>query len=167
MLKKFVPNFMVDTVYDVDMEFLRKNNIKGIIYDVDNTLVGFKIKVPDDKLMKHLFSLKEQGIKLFIISNNNKERVEKFNQKLQLSYISRGMKPLKFAFKKAAKLMDLKPQEIMVVGDQIFTDVWGGNRSSMVSVMVSPIDLKETILFKVKRKMEKPFIARYKKENSR
>lgn len=167
MLKRFVPNFMVDTVYDIDMEFLKKNNIKGIIYDVDNTLVGFKIKVPDEKLMKHLFSLREQGIKLFIISNNNKERVEKFNEKLDISYISRGMKPLKFAFKKAAKLMGLKPQEIAVVGDQIFTDVWGSNRVSMISVMVSPIDLKETFLFKIKRKMERPFIARYQKENER
>ncbi len=167
MLNNFVPKIMVDTIYDIDSNFLKKHNIKGVIYDVDNTLVGFKVQVPDERLLNHLFSLKKDGFKLFIISNNNKERVDKFNKELGFEYISRGLKPLKISFKKAARIMDLDYKEIAVVGDQIFTDVLGGNRLSMLTVMVNPIDLKETFLFKLKRKMEKPFIDRYSKENKK
>ena len=167
MFKNFVPKIMVDTVYDIDSDFLKKHNIKGIIYDVDNTLVGFKIKIPDKKLLNHLCFLKKEGFKLFIISNNNKERVDNFNKELGLEYISRGLKPLKLSFKRAAKLMKLDCSEIAVVGDQIFTDVLGGNRASMLTIMVNPIDIKETFLFKLKRKMERPFIDRYSKENKK
>ncbi len=167
MANLFVPKIMVPTVYDVDSEFLKKHNMKGIIYDVDNTLVGFKIKVPDERLISHIQDLKNEGFKLFIISNNKKERVEKFNKTLGLSYISRGMKPLPFSFFSAAKKMGLKRKEVVVVGDQIFTDVFGGNISSMLTVMVDPIDLKETFLFKLKRKLEKPFVEMYQKEKNK
>ena len=167
MTNIFVPKIMVPTVYDVDSNFLKKHNIKGIIYDVDNTLVGFKIRVPDKKLISHIEGLKNEGFKLFIISNNKKERVDEFNKPLGLSYIFRGMKPLWFSFFSAAKKMGLKRKEIVVVGDQIFTDVLGGNISSMLTVMVDPIDLKETFLFKLKRFLEKPFVKIYQRRNNK
>ncbi|MBR4950128.1 MAG: YqeG family HAD IIIA-type phosphatase [Clostridia bacterium] len=167
MANIFVPKIMVPTVYDVDSNFLKKHNIKGIIYDVDNTLVGFKIRVPDEKLISHIEGLKNEGFKLFIISNNKKERVDEFNKSLGLSYIFRGMKPLWFSFFSAAKKMGLKRKEIVVVGDQIFTDVLGGNISSMLTVMVDPIDLKETFLFKLKRFLEKPFVKIYQRRNNK
>ena len=167
MANIFVPKIMVPTVYDVDSNFLKKHNIKGIIYDVDNTLVGFKIRVPDEKLISYIEGLKNEGFKLFIISNNKKERVDEFNKPLGLSYIFRGMKPLWFSFFSAAKKMGLKRKEIVVVGDQIFTDVLGGNISSMLTVMVDPIDLKETFLFKLKRFLEKPFVKIYQRRNNK
>ena len=137
------------------MELLRTNNIKGLILDVDNTLVAQYIKVPDDKLIQWINLLRDNKIKLCIVSNGSPKRVLKFNEKLGLDVISKARKPSSKGFLKAIGIMGLQQHEVAVVGDQLFTDVWGGNRLSMFTILVRPIDKKEEFFVRIKRYLEK------------
>lgn len=161
----FKPDYLLDNIYCLTDEFLNKNNIKGIIFDIDNTLVGFTVKKPDARVEKFLDTLKGKGIKIAVASNNNRERVSLFCENLDIPFIWRACKPLPFSLLKIKKIMKLKSKNIALVGDQVFTDVWGANFCGMTSVMVDIIDTKETVLFKIKRALEKPIINAKKRED--
>lgn len=119
----FYPKAYFNKVEEITIEFLQKNKIKALILDVDNTLIDYK-----ENLSKNVENwakeLRGQGIKLYILSNTNKkEKVEKVANKLQIPYICFAKKPLKSGFLKIEKELKEKPQNIAVVGDQIFTDI--------------------------------------------
>ena len=123
--------------------FLQKNNIKALILDVDNTLIDYDQNLSKDVEM-WAKNLQGQGTKLYILSNsNNKEKVEKVSKKLGIPYSNFAKKPLKSGFKKVQKQLKENPENIGVVGDQIFTDVIGGNRSKMFTILVDPIKEKD------------------------
>lgn len=161
----FKPNYLLENIYCLTDEFLERNNIKGIIFDIDNTLVGFTVKKPDKRVTEFLNHLKEKGIKLAVASNNNQNRVTMFCEDLDIPFIWRACKPLPFSLLKIGKTMNLKCKNIALVGDQVFTDVWGANFCGMTSVMVDIIDTKETLLFKIKRALEKPIINAKRRED--
>ena len=124
-MKTLYPNIYLKKVEDITIEILIKNKIKLLILDVDNTLIDYD-KNLDEETIKWAEDLKERGIKLYILSNtNNKEKVEKVAQKLEIPYKHFAMKPLKKGFKKIEKETNIKPENIAVVGDQIFTDIIG------------------------------------------
>lgn len=161
---KLYPDFYLNNILDITIPFLKENNIKGLILDVDNTLIDF-----DKKLLEGAENwaqmLKENGIQLCILSNSNqKEKVEKVATKLQIPYFYFAKKPLKSGFKKAKKILGLENRQIAAVGDQIFTDVIGANRSHMISILVEPIGEKDIWITKVKRPLEKAIIRKGKKE---
>ena len=159
------PNFLLDNIYCLTDDFLCKNNIRGIIFDIDNTLVGFTVKKPDEKIADFIKNLKDKGIKIAIASNNNQNRVSTFCENLDIPYVWRACKPLPFSLLKIKKMMKIKCKNIALVGDQVFTDVWGANICGMTSVMVDIIDTKETLLFKIKRALEKPIINSKRRED--
>lgn len=161
------PDYLLKDIYCLTDDFLASNNVKGIIFDIDNTLVGFTVPTPDDKVKDFIESLLEKGIKVAIASNNNKERVSLFCKELDVDYIFRAAKPLPFSLLRIAKKMGLKCKNIMLVGDQVFTDVWGANFVGMTSVMVDIIDTKETLTFKLKRALEKPIINAKKRKDKK
>lgn len=161
------PDFLLDNIYCLTDEFLSENNIKAIIFDIDNTLVGFTVKQPDEKVTVFLDSLKKKGIKIAVASNNNRERVSLFCKDMEIPFKWRACKPLPFAILAIAKQMKVKCKNIALVGDQVFTDVWGANFCGMTSVMVDIIDTKETMLFKIKRTLEKPIINAKRREDSK
>ena len=162
------PNYLLKDVYCVTYEFLQQNNIKAVIFDIDNTLVGFKVKEPTEKIVEHINYLKQNGIKVAIASNNNKVRVGKFCEKLDVPFIHRACKPLPFGLLKMAREMGVKCKQTMLVGDQVYTDSLGANFLGMTSVMVDIIDTKETLLFKIKRALEKPVInAKLREDNKK
>lgn len=165
---KLYPNLYLNNLKEITIELLRKNNIKGLILDIDNTLIDF-----DKKLLEGCEewcdNLKAQGIKMCILSNTNKQyKVKKVADILNLEYLYFAHKPNKKGFKKARELLNLEPQNIAVVGDQIFTDVLGGNRSKMFTILTKPIDTRDIWLTRLKRPFEKPILKRYlrKKENN-
>lgn len=137
------PNVYFDKIEKITIEFLQKNKIKALILDMDNTLINYKKEMPDN-IEKWAKNLKGQGTKLYILSNtNNKEKVENIAKRLEIPYKSFAKKPLKSGFLKVQKELGYRQEQIAVVGDQIFTDVIGGNRCGMFTVLVDSIDNKD------------------------
>ncbi len=159
------PDFYCKNIKEVNIEKLRANNIKGIILDVDNTLIDL-----DHRLLEGAEEwcndLKEQNIKFCILSNSNKkEKVKKVAKALDIPYISFGTKPLKRGFKKASETLNLPFKNLAIIGDQIFTDIIGGNRCKMYTILVEPISTRELFITAIKRGLENKIIELYKKKH--
>ena len=157
------PKEYINSVKEITINFVEKYNLKGLILDVDNTLIDYYKKMPDG-INEWAEEMKKAGIKLYILSNSNKkEKVEAVAKKLNIEYINFAKKPFKTGFLKIKKIMDLNSENIGVVGDQIFTDVLGANRCKMFSILVRPIDEKDIFITKFNRFWEKIIIKRYLK----
>jgi HAD superfamily phosphatase (TIGR01668 family) len=161
MIEVFFPDLVADRVQNIDLDKLKHANIKGLILDIDNTLVPSHMKEADQNAVEWIERVKESGLKVCIVSNASKKRVIKFNEKLKLFAFHRAFKPGGKTFMKALRLMDIRPQEAAVVGDQIFTDVYGANKLHMYSVLVKPIHKSEFFFVRLKRFPEKFILARY------
>ena len=130
------PKLYLKKVEDITIEILKKNNIELVILDVDNTLIDIYRKL-SPKIIDWAEEMKKGGIKLYILSNtNSKEKVEKVANDLKLEYKNLALKPLKRGFKYVQRKFKINPQNIAVVGDQIFTDVICGNRCKMFTILV-------------------------------
>lgn len=117
------PNTYITNVKEITIELLNKNNIKGLLLDVDNTLIDFDLKLLEGS-KEWINTLKENNFKLCILSNTNKiEKVKIVAKELNIPYIFFAKKPFKKGFKKGIELLELQPNQIAVVGDQIMTDV--------------------------------------------
>ena len=162
------PKLYCEKITDITIDYLKKNNIKGLILDVDNTLIDYnKNMLPG--LEAWIEKIKKNNIKCIIVSNSNKkDKVETVAKKLDIQYIFFATKPLKRGFKKAQKILRIENENIGVIGDQIFTDVIGANRSKMFSILVKPINEKDLIITKWKRPIEEKIIQKYlKKQNTK
>lgn len=160
----FYPNFYCNNVRDITIEFLKENNIKGLILDVDNTLIDYYRKF-EDGTIEWAENLKKEGIKFCIVSNTNKvDKVAYVAKILDMPYFYFSKKPLKSGFRKAQKLMNLDSENIAAVGDQIMTDVIGSNRCKMFSILVKPIAEKDIFITKIKRPIENKIISSYLKK---
>lgn len=162
-MKKLYPNLYFKKVEDIKIEILIKNKIKLLILDVDNTLIDY-YKILSENVINWAKEMKGQGIKLYILSNtNNEEKVKTVAKKLDIKYKHFAMKPLKRGFKYVQKETNIKPQNIAVVGDQIFTDVLGGNRSKMFTILVDPINNEKDYWYTAwKRPIENKIKNKYK-----
>lgn len=161
----FTPDLMLNDVTCIDEMFLKAHNIKGLILDVDNTLAVHGSQELDIKISNWLEQTKKLDIKIMVVSNNVKKRVEPFAKKLGLSFVSMALKPSTAGFIKAKNFFNLEKKEIAVVGDQIYTDIIGGNLMGMYTILVSPIKLESGNFFKIKRKLESIHIKKYNKKN--
>ena len=160
MKNRFIPDMYLNTVHELDTDILKARGIKAIIVDIDNTLVSWDTKVPDEKVTELVCKLVAEGFKICILSNNTKKRVEEFNKSLKLPAIYKAVKPSKMAFRRAIKLMNSAVDDTAVIGDQLFTDVLGGNRLGLFTVLVSPISDKEFIWTRFVRLLEKSVLKR-------
>lgn len=161
------PKLYLKSVTQITMEFLKHNNIKGLILDVDNTIIDIDRNM-DKKVKDWAWDLKKQGIKLCIVSNTNKhDKVKEAAEKLDIPYFYFAKKPCKKGFIKAKELMNLDVKNIAAVGDQIMTDVIGANRCKIFSILVEPISKKDIFITRIKRPIEKFVINRYLAKNER
>ncbi len=160
MLKNFYADVYLDSILDVTPDFLKERNLKGLILDIDNTLIGHNVPMPDDKVMAHLRLLEKEGIKLCVVSNNRYERVKNFSEKIGVKFfVHDALKPKARGYDLASKEMGLDKKEIGAVGDQIFTDVWGAKRAGCFAILTKPLHKGgEGFLIAVKRILEKPFL---------
>lgn len=157
------PNYYCDKVTDITIDLLEQNKIKGLILDVDNTLIDFDRNLLDGA-EEWIDKVKKNGIKCIILSNSNKvDKVKKVAETLDINYIYFAKKPLKGGFKKARERLGLESSEIAVVGDQIFTDIIGANRSKMFGILVNPIAKKDIWITRLKRPLEELVIKKYVK----
>ena len=159
---KLYPDIYLNNVKEITIDFLNKNNLKGLILDIDNTLIDYDKNILEG-VEEWCNNLKQNNIKLCILSNTNKvHKVEKVANTLNLEYIYFAQKPNKKGFLKAQKLLDITiPKQIGVVGDQVFTDVWGGHRVGMYTILTKPIDKRDILFTKIKRPFEKIVIKMY------
>lgn len=156
MLKKLIPQKNVRSIYDIDVQALWDAGVRGIITDLDNTLVGAKRPQATPELLAWLKRLQAIGFQVVIVSNNNKLRVSRFSEPLSIPYIFRAKKPGNSAFRKAMEIMSLSPRQTVVIGDQMLTDVLGGNRLGLYTILVLPIELADEGFFtKINRRIEK------------
>ncbi len=163
MLKRFYPDYYIKSIFEIDIDDLQSKGIKALIFDIDNTLVPYDIPVPSKEIIKFFSHLQEKGFKICLFSNNNKERVLRFNSGLKLLAIHKANKPLTIKFKRAMKLLGTNKNSTAIVGDQIFTDVYGGNRAGVTTILVTPVSDKDEWITKVKRGIERSIINAYEK----
>lgn len=163
MYRKWLPDYFYKDIYTIEYEALWKKGYRGLIFDLDNTICSYSTAKPTIKIMRFIASLQEMGFQVFIVSNNSRQRVEKFNEDLHLPIMARAQKPLTGAILRAIKRMGLKKSQVAVVGDQIYTDVWGGNRAGITTVLVEPVENRESLFFRIKRALEAPVLEHYQK----
>ena len=157
------PNAHLNNVREITTNFLQKNKINALILDVDNTLIDYDKNLPKETI-EWAKELKNSNIKLYILSNTNKkEKVKTVAEKLGIEYIYFAKKPLKTGFKKVQEKLKEPAQNIAVVGDQIFTDIIGGNRCKMFTILVEPIAEKDIWITMVKRPLENAIKKKYHK----
>jgi HAD superfamily phosphatase (TIGR01668 family) len=164
LLHKFTPRLRVKTIYEIPLDELWLNGVRGIITDLDNTLVGAKEPLATPELIGWLELVKQKGFKVVIVSNNAELRVRNFAEPLQIPFIHRAKKPSNAAFHKALQWMELSAVQAVVVGDQMLTDVLGGNRMGLHTILVLPIELLDEGFFtKINRRIEKVLLAMMRK----
>lgn len=163
MLKRFYPKRLAQTSYDIDYEKLYKEGYRGILFDIDNTLVEHGADATPRAI--ELFErLKKIGFQTCLISNNSDARVRRFNEKIGTNYIHKANKPSTKNYIKAIKIMGTRIDNTIFVGDQLFTDVYGANRIGMMTYLVKPIHPKEEIQIVLKRKLERIVLYFYRRD---
>ena len=150
------PNLQVRKITDITIKMLNENNIKGMILDVDNTLIDLD-RVPLKGIKEWIDNMKNEGIKFCIASNSlKKDKIEKIAKMLDIPYVHFSIKPTKIGLKKAKKILGVENSEnIAEVGDQLFTDVLGTNRMKMFSILTEPLCEEKVKINNLKRKLEK------------
>lgn len=159
------PYLMLDKLTEVTPSMLAAEGILGILLDVDNTMTTHDHPRPAKGVAEWAEEMRSAGIKLIIVSNNSAKRVEPFARLMGLDYVANGRKPLTRGFREACRRLGIKPREALVAGDQIFTDIMGGNLLGAKTLLTVPLELEPIPFFKLKRRMEKPIIKRYKRKS--
>lgn len=139
MLEEFKPTWMVKSIYSVSPEQLKARGIRAVFSDLDNTLIAWNNPEGTPELHQWMAELKKAGIPLIVISNNSKDRVAKAVESLQLPFMSRSLKPLSFGITRARKKLGLQKSEVVMVGDQLMTDMLAAHRAGVRSILVKPI----------------------------
>ncbi len=160
MFKNFYADAYFDNIKDVSPEYLKKKGIEGIILDIDNTLIGHDVPIPDEKTMEHLRKYEAAGLKLCVVSNNRYERVKNFTEKIGVPFfVHDALKPKAYGYNEASREMNLPMDKIAAIGDQIFTDVWGAKRAGCFAILTKPLHKGgEGFFIALKRLLEKPFL---------
>lgn len=161
-MRQFIPNKIIDTVYSLDFAELHRLGIRGIIFDIDNTLESHRTPEPSEAVCALLSRVQEAGFAVCLISNGKHSRVAHFNKSLQLPAVGHAQKPRKKNLRQAMRLMSTAANETALVGDQVFTDVYGGNRMGFYTVLVDPIEQIENKFFYIKRFFERMILKKIK-----
>ncbi len=164
MFKFLMPTYYYHTVFDLTDSFWRDNGIKGVLFDIDNTLEPYATELPSERTVALFELLKAQGVKTAIISNNHKERVERFASPLMSEYYYESLKPKTENVFKAINNMGLNREEVVIIGDQLFTDIWCGSRAGIRSIFVERLSDDESSFIKFKRTIEIPFVKKIKRK---
>jgi HAD superfamily phosphatase (TIGR01668 family) len=158
----FYPTIMLKRVWDITPEILQNLGVKALLLDVDNTLTTHNNPAPDTEALKWLAEMKAAGIMVCLASNNRERRVRPFAESLGAKHVSNACKPLPVGFIRAAKRLRLPAKAFAAVGDQIFTDIVGGNLFGAKTILLEPIEFETGPFFKLKRKLEKGIINEYR-----
>ncbi|AUW93501.1 YqeG family HAD IIIA-type phosphatase [Sulfobacillus sp. hq2] len=166
MIKILQPRLFLASIFDLDLASLKARGMRGLIMDLDNTLVGWNRPDMSQELIAWLQEVRNHGFKMCIVSNNLTERVEEFSRKSGIMSIPKAAKPRRRSFWLAMKRMGTGRHETAVIGDQVFTDILGGNRLKLYTILVHPIDTHEYWTTKLVRRLEGHFVRRPRRPQS-
>lgn len=164
MASRFYPYFYFYSIFDIDFELLYKKGIYNLIIDIDNTLSKWKSKEPDSKVFSIIKTLKDNGFNICILSNSSNKRIGKYCSNLDILYVGNACKPFRGSFIRAMKLLNSDNLNTCVIGDQIFTDILGGNSCNLMTILVSPMGKSEFFTTKMLRKLEKKILKKFFKK---
>lgn len=156
ILKYLCPDLYVHSIVDVDLVTLKDKGYNTLLFDLDNTLLGWRAKAIPEEVLHWLRRAAELGFRMCIISNSLVKRVTRFSRSLGIPAIPKAVKPMKGPFLRALTLLSSEPANTVVIGDQLFTDVLGGKRLGIFSVLVFPVDKHEfftTVFFRIAEKI--------------
>ena len=160
------PEDLCRSVSHITPEFLRSQGVRGLVLDVDNTLTGDESQTLDDEVRDWLAAMRAEGIALTIASNNDAARVRPFADRVGLQFVSMACEPLPIGLMVARRRLGLKKHQMAIVGDQLFTDMLGAHLAGVTPLLVEPIEPEKTWSFKLRRRLEKPLLSRYREIGS-
>lgn len=163
MFNNLLPNQYEKSIFNIDLNALKDKGIKGVITDLDNTLVEWDRPEATPEVREWFKQLKDYGMKVTIVSNNTSRRVKAFADPEEIVFIHSARKPMRKAFEQACKAMELSKNEVVVIGDQIFTDVLGGNRAGLHTILVVPVSSSDGLATQLNRRMERFVLGWMKK----
>lgn len=163
MFERFFPDKYLDSAYVVNYEKLYQEGYRGILFDIDNTLVPHG--APADERAIQLFrELRDIGFSCCLVSNNKKKRVAPFASLVGAEYIELAAKPSRRGYERAMERLGTTPGNTVFIGDQLFTDIWGAKNAGLRNILVKPIHPKEEIQIVLKRYLERIVLHFYTKE---
>ncbi len=151
----FIPDVYAKSIYTINYDKLKKQGIKCLLFDLDNTMAPVNEDLPDKKVKELFNSLEDKGFKLIIFSNAGKNRVQPFKEQLNIDASCYSLKPLKKKYNKVLKIYSYKVSAIAAIGDQLLADVLGANRMGMTSILVNPLSNNDFFTTKFNRRIEK------------
>ncbi len=157
------PDYYHSSFCGITPEFLKKHGIRGLLLDIDNTLCEHDNPEPLADVAEHLKRLKKAGIACCLVSNNQKTRVELLGRLIGLPYVYNSLKPLSVGINKAIRIIGLPKKNCAMVGDQLFTDIAGGNAAGITTILVVPASDKEINSIKIKRSLERRLIKGFER----
>ncbi len=166
MIRLLQPRMSVSSVFDVNLDELQGYGYRGLIMDLDNTLVAWNHPEVPKTLRVWLNEVRRREIEMCIVSNNLSQRVEEFSAKIGVSFIAKAAKPRRRAFRQAMRTMGTDAHNTAVVGDQVFTDILGGNRLQLYTILVHPLATEEFWTTRLVRKLEKQVVRRNLSQDS-
>ena len=165
MRKVYIPTYHAKSIFEINPDSLKKVGIKLILTDLDNTLDHYKQMKPSQKVQDKINEFKDNGLEIIIISNNFKDRVSYYANLLGIEHRHLMLKPYGFKIERLIKEKGYDKNEVLVIGDQIFTDVMAGNRAKVMTILVDPLTKIDQRYTRLKRKFEKPLLEKMKKMN--
>lgn len=160
-MSKLIPTWYSKSIYNIDFAKLKSHNIKYILSDLDNTLVGFDIATPTEKVIELIDELKNNDLELILVSNNNEKRLSRFCGPCSLRFLSGARKPGSKRLKNYLLKNNIDVNECAFVGDQLLTDMWCANRTGCTSILVEPLQKKESKLTFFNRKIDRRIRKKY------
>ena len=157
MFDFFRPDMAFYDVYSITPEALFELGVKGIVFDIDQTIAPYGVERPTEEMKAYFNSLRDAGIKMAFVSNNKGNRVMTFNEGLGLFYVCKAGKPSPKGVRRCIEYFGLPNEQVIAVGDQIFTDCISAHRADIKFAIVKPIEKKESLFFRIKRFFERPF----------
>jgi len=155
------PDYYYDSVFQIPYDELWKKNIRGLIFDIDNTLTPFDQAEPHAKVVALMRRLQKMGFRVCLVTNNTRRRLNAFNKSLALDGISSAAKPLSRGIKSAMQKMGTHPPRTAIIGDQLLTDVWGGKNARITTIMVKPLTERDFFFVRFKRLFERWLLRKY------
>ena len=158
---KYMPTWYCKSIYEIDLQVLKNNNVKYILTDLDNTLAPYNVALPDERAINVIETIKKEGFNVIIVSNNTGKRVELFSSKLNVDYISGAKKPFTSTITNQLMSRNIPIEECVLIGDQLMTDIKCATRLKCKCVLTEPLVKKEALVTFINRKIDRYYRRKY------